>query len=329
MNKCDKVTVLLTGASGFVGNAVARRLSGKDCYRLVMALRKPPVRQAFCARSVIVGNLGASTNWSQALEETDVVIHAAALTRPTGGRESDELSEFREVNCEGTLNLARQASVAGVRRFIFISSIKVNGESTDPGVPFAETDTPRPEEPYAISKWETESGLRRVAEETGMEIVIIRPPLVYGPDVKGNFLAMMRWIERGFPLPLGSIDNKRSLVAIDNLVDLIVICIGHPAAANQLFLVADGQDVSTTELMTLLGKAMNKSVLLFPVPPGLISFAASLLGRQDIGRRLCACLQVDISKARKLLDWEPGVTLEAGLRKTVSAYRNRSFPPPG
>ena len=233
--------------------------------------------------------------------------------------EADPLAEYRRVNVEGTLNLARQAADAGVRRFIFISSVKVNGEQTPPGKPFGAEDRPVPEDAYGISKWEAEQGLQQLAAETGMELVVIRPPLVYGPGVKGNFAAMIRLVEKGIPLPLGAIHNQRTLVALDNLVDLIIRCIDHPAAANQVFLAGDGEDLSTTELLRRLGKAMGRPVRLLPVPESLLVLGATLLGKQAVARRLLGSLQVDISKARDLLGWEPPLSVDEGLRRCFSS----------
>ncbi len=204
---------------------------------------------------------------------------------------------------------------------IFISSIKVNGESSAPERPFTEDDQPAPEDPYAISKWETEIGLQQLAGKTGMELVIIRPPLVYGPGVKANFLSMMRWIDRGLPLPLGAVHNKRSLVALENLISIIITCVDHPAAANQTFLVGDGEDTSTPELLRRIGGAMGKRVRLIPMPAELLIFAASVLGKRSIAQRLCGSLQVDISKARSLLGWEPPVSVDEGLRQVVEEFK--------
>jgi UDP-glucose 4-epimerase len=233
---------------------------------------------------------------------------------------TDPLEEFRRVNVQGTLNLARQAAAVGVRRFVFVSSIKVNGESTQLGFPFTADDAPAPLDAYGVSKMEAEQGLRELAAQTGMEVVIIRPPLVYGPGVKANFAAMMRWLRRGVPLPLGAIHNQRSLVALDNLVDLIVTCLTHPAAANQTFLVSDGEDVSTTELLRRMGKAMGHPARLLPVPTGLLKLAATIVGRRDMAQRLCGSLQVDIEKTRRLLDWTPPLSLDQGLRKAAEGY---------
>jgi UDP-glucose 4-epimerase len=245
------------------------------------------------------------------------VVHLAARVHVMRDTEAYPLAAFRVVNVVETLSLARQAAAAGVRRFVFISSVKVNGETTQPGHPFTADDAPAPLDPYGISKMEAEQGLRQIAAETGMEVVIIRPPLVYGPGVKANFSAMMRWLQRGVPLPLGAIDNQRSLVALDNLVDLIITCISHPAAANQTFLVSDGEDVSTSELLRRMGRAMGRPARLLPVPAGLLKLAATLAGRRDMAQRLCGSLQVDIEKTRQLLGWSPPLTLDQGLKKAA------------
>ncbi|GHD53890.1 hypothetical protein GCM10008110_27940 [Marinobacter persicus] len=247
--------------------------------------------------------------------DQQVVAHTAARAHIMKDEVPDPLAEYRKVNVEGTLNLARQAAEAGVSRFIYISSIKVNGEQTPLGKPYTAEDVPAPEDPYGVSKLEAETGLHKIASETGMEVVIIRPPLVYGPGVKGNFASMIKLVEKGLPLPLGSIHNKRSLVALDNLVDLIITCIDHPAAANQVFLAGDGQDVSTTELLRGVGRAMGKPARLVPVPAGMLMFGAGLLGKKAVAHRLLGSLEVDISKARNLLGWEPPLSVEEGLRR--------------
>jgi nucleoside-diphosphate-sugar epimerase len=229
------------------------------------------------------------------------------------------LAEFRAANVDITLKLARQAASARVRRFVFISSVKVNGECTAPGRPFTEADTPNPQDAYGQSKSEAEQGLRQIAAETGMEVVIIRPPLVYGPGVKANFSTLMRVVQRGWPLPLGAIThNRRSLVGLGNLVDLIVTCIVHPMASNQTFLVSDGHDLSTAHLVCKLARATGVSVRLWPVPLSLLRMVASLLGKETAVQRLCGNLQVDISKARHMLDWTPPLSLEESLRRTFA-----------
>ena len=264
--------------------------------------------------------LGDDVNWRVPLEGCTVVVHTAGRAHVLNDSVADPLSEFRRVNVAGTLQLAEQAAAMGVRRFIFLSSIGVNGVSTTPGSSFSEVDQPNPHNAYALSKWEAEQGLLRMAAETGMEVVVIRPPLVYGPQAPGNFGLLMRWLRRGVPLPLGAIHNQRSLVALDNLVDLIVTCITHPAAANQTFLVSDGEDVSTTELLRRMGKAMNRSVRLTPIPTGFLEQAAALLGKRDMAQRLCGSLQVDIHKTRQLLNWNPPLTLDQGLKKAAEGF---------
>ena len=227
----------------------------------------------------------------------------------------DPLAEYRKVNVQGTLNLARQAVAAGARRFVFLSSIKVNGETTARETPFQAGDVPLPEDAYGISKLEAEQGLMQLAAETGMEVVIIRPPLVYGPGVKGNFASMIKLVDKGIPLPFGAVDNKRSLIGIDNLVDLIIRCIDHHSAANQVFLAGDGADLSTTELLRGVGRAMGKPARLIPVPAGMLQLGATLLGKKAMAQRLLGSLQVDISKTCELLDWKPPYTVEEGLRR--------------
>jgi len=227
----------------------------------------------------------------------------------------DPLREYRLVNVDSTLNLANQAAEAGVKRFIFISSIGVNGVINTQ--PFTEDDTPNPVDFYAQSKWEAEQGLWEVQRETGMELVIIRPPLVYGPNAPGNFGSLMRWVNKSIPMPLGAIHNKRSLVAVDNLVDLIITCIDSPAAANQVFLAGDGEDLSTTELLRGVAKAAGVSSRLIPVPATVLMFVASILGKKAVAQRLLGSLQVDISKARDLLGWTPPLSVEEGLRRCV------------
>jgi UDP-glucose 4-epimerase len=232
----------------------------------------------------------------------------------------DPLAEFREVNVGGTISLARQAARHGAKRFIFISSIKVNGEWTTTGKAFCADDTPTPRDPYAISKFEAEAGLRRIAAETGMEVVTIRPVLVYGPNVRGNFLSMMKWLHRGIPLPFGALHNLRSIVGVRNLADLILTCLRHPAAANQTFLVSDGEDLSTPELLRRTAAAMGRTASLVPVPEVLLQAGSRLIGKRDVAQRLCCSLQVDIGKTRELLGWHPPVTVDLELQNTVDFF---------
>lgn len=305
--------ILLTGGTGFVGSRLSELIDQRDCFDLTCSVRHSG--SIANGSDVLIGSVSGDTNWSAALGDRQVVVHTAARAHIMKDEVPDPLAEYRKVNVEGTLNLARQAAKAGVSRFIYISSIKVNGEQTPLGKPYTAEDVSAPEDPYGVSKVEAETGLREIASETGMEVVIIRPPLVYGPGVKGNFASMIKLVEKGLPLPLGAIHNKRSLVALDNLVDLIIMCIDHPAAANQVFLAGDGQDVSTTELLRGVGRAMGKPVRLMPVPAGMLMFGAGLLGKKAVAQRLLGSLQVDISKARNLLGWEPPLSVEEGLRR--------------
>jgi nucleoside-diphosphate-sugar epimerase len=283
------------------------------------------------ALTVTVGDLSAQTDWSSALVGVDAVVHTAARVHVMQDAATDPLAEYRRVNVQGTLHLARQAAAAGVKRFVFLSSVKVNGEATSAPLPrgareqergpFSADDVPAPQDPYGISKMEAEQGLREIAAQTGMAVVIIRPPLVYGPGVKANFAAMMRWLARGVPLPLGAVThNRRSLVALDNLVDLIVTCITHPAAANQTFLVSDGEDLSTTDLLRRMGQALGQPARLLPVPPALLKLGAALLGKPELAQRLCGSLQVDIAKTRALLGWAPPISVNMGLKKAAEEY---------
>ncbi len=303
--------IMLTGANGFVGSALKAELASDSGIHLVTVVR----RGKASPDCVAVGNIDGGTDFSEALAGIDVVIHAAARAHIMRDEVDDPLAEYRNVNVEGTLNLARQAVAAGVRRFVFLSSIKVNGEATAPGNPFQADDMPSPEDAYGVSKLEAEQGLMLLAAESGMEMVIIRPPLVYGPGVKGNFASMIKLVDKGVPLPLGAIHNKRSLVGIDNLVNLIIHCINHPAAVNQVFLAGDGEDLSTTELLRGVGKAMRKPARLISVPAGLLQCGAAVFGKRAIAQRLLGSLQVDISKTCELLVWKPPYTVEEGLRR--------------
>jgi nucleoside-diphosphate-sugar epimerase len=317
--------VLVTGATGFVGRGLLEKMSTQVNLELVAAVRRQASgfpRNVTCRR---VSGIEANASWLTALDEMEVVIHSAARVHVMHDRSSNPLAEFRKVNVDGTLNLARQAAEMGVRRFIFISSIKVNGEGDELGKPYFADDEPAPLDPYGISKREAEYGLRTLASETGMEVVIIRPVLVYGPGVKANFSSMMNWLNKGIPLPLGAIHNKRSLVALDNLVDLIMTCIDHPAAVNQTFLVSDGEDLSTTELLQRMGTALGKPARLLPVPPSLLRAGATLLGKREVAQRLCGSLQVDISKTRELLGWQPPVSIDEAMRRAAEEFlRERS-----
>jgi len=307
------MNILITGANGFVGSYLAKKLSNLPAVKLTLAARVASTTQL--VKTFKVNQIDSTTEWSEALVGCQSVVHTAARAHIMKDEVADPLTEYRRVNVDGTLNLARQAAEAGVRRFIFISSIKVNGEQTLIGKPFTAEDIPAPEDAYGISKYEAEQGLLQIAADSGLEVVIIRPPLVYGPGVKGNFSSMMQVVKKGFPLPLGAINNMRSLVALDNLVDLIITCINHPAAANQVFLAGDGEDLSTTELLRGIAKAAGVSSRLIPVPAAVLMFGASLLGKKAVAQRLLGSLQVDISKARDLLGWTPPLSVEEGLSR--------------
>jgi nucleoside-diphosphate-sugar epimerase len=311
--------IFVTGANGFVGSNLCMALASSG-RTVVAATRHTLPDMVPNISNFQISTLAADTNWQHGLQGCDAIVHLAARVHVMSDKATDPLTEFRRANVNGTLNLARQAAAAGVRRFVFISSIKVNGESTRLGQAFAADDVPNPQDPYGISKHEAEQGLCQLAAETGLEVVIIRPPLVYGPGVKANFQSMMHWLKRGIPLPLGTIHNKRSLVALDNLVDLIITCLDHPAAANQTFLVSDDEDLSTTELLRRMGLALDRSARLIPVPTLLLEAGAALLGRRNIAQRLCGSLQVDISKARTLLGWNPPISVDEGLRRTAQGF---------
>lgn len=264
--------------------------------------------------------LGDGVDWAAALVDVDVVIHCAARVHVMHDAARDPLSEFRRVNVNGTLALASQALAAGVRRFVFVSSIKVNGERNVQGRAFCADDAPAPVDPYGVSKLEAEQGLLRLAGETGLEVVVVRPPLVYGPGVKANFLRMLNWLQRGVPLPFGSLNNRRSFVAVDNLADLLIVCCRSGAAAGQVFLASDGDDLSTAELLRRLGKAIGRPARLVPVPATWLDAAFGLLGKQELAQRLCGSLRVDVEKTRQLLGWSPVIGVDEALARTASHY---------
>ena len=317
----DQKTVLITGSTGFVGAALVKQLASLMTCQVRALVRSKGVVFAESVTPVYVGS-DYLTSGNVPLSGVDVLIHCAARVHVMSDASSDPLSEYRKINVDGTLNLAKQAAQSGVKRFIFISSIKVNGEETQVGTPFTPEDIPAPSDPYGVSKMEAEQQLMSLGKEIGMEIVVIRPVLVYGPGVKANFRSIMNWLNKGWPLPLGAIRNQRSFVALENLIDLIITCIEHPGAANQVFLASDGYDMSTTQLLKQLGEALGRPARLIPVPVSILVRAASLLGRRSAAQRLCGSLQVDIRKSRDLLGWSPPSTVENALRKTASNFQS-------
>lgn len=313
--------VLVTGATGFVGAAVCRALPTRG-HAAVAAVRTRSAAVAAAQRQIVVGDIGQGTSWQAALAGIDAVVHCAARAHVMHDSATDALQAYRSVNVDGTLQLATQAARCGVRRLVFISSIKVNGESTPAGEPFTVDSVPGPVDPYGISKLEAEQGLRDIATSTGMECVVIRPPLVYGPGVKGNFATLLKLVNKGYPLPLGAVHNRRSLVGLDNLVDLITTCCDHPQAANRLFLAADGEDLSTTALLRRLAAAMGKPSRLMPIPAAWLRAGAAMLGKKAVAQRLLGSLQVDISAARMRLQWSPPVSVDEGLRRCGPAQQD-------
>lgn len=313
--------ILVTGASGFVGRALCTELirRGRDVRG---AIRTPLHPASLPCELATVADIGPNTDWSGALSGVDVVVHLAARVHVMRETAVDPLLAFREVNVAGTEQLARSAASSGIKRLVYVSSIKVNGESTG-SKPFSEEDVPSPQDPYGISKYEAELALRRVAHETGLEVVIVRPPLVYGPGVGGNFWRLLRLVERGIPLPLASVENRRSMIYLGNFVDLLVACASHPDAAGKTFLVSDGEDVSTAQLIRYLARFMGKPSYLWPFPPTLLRLAGRLVGKPDEVERLLGSLVIDSSKIRRELGRTPPFSMEQGLAETVRWFQMR------
>lgn len=312
-------SILLTGSTGFVGTNLVKSLTLKSDYIVKSAVRHAVNKDDGLLFEV--GDINASTDFELPLKNTTVVVHCAARAHVMDDKEAEPLTLYREVNTAGTVNLAKQAIDSGVKRFIFISSIKVNGEGTLVGCPFKTEDNHAPEDDYGLSKSEAEKQLVALAKDSSMEVVIIRPTIVYGPGVKANFASLMRLVSKGIPLPFGSItQNKRSLVSINNLVDLIVTCIDHPKAANQVFLVSDDHDVSTAEMVRELAIALDKPTWQLPVPIWCYKLFGKLFGKSDIVDRLTGTLQVDISHTKETLGWRPPQTLQEGFKQTAQAF---------
>jgi len=312
--------ILLTGATGFIGKALVLELIQKN-FNVSIAVRQKSNLFPDKVKQFVVGDFQSNPDFSASLAEAECVIHLAGKAHVIDKAEAPVLDEFRKINTELTLNLAKQAVASKVKRFIFLSSIGVNGNQNNQ--PFLEIDTPNPQEPYAISKYEAEQGLFKISKKTGMEVVIIRPPLVFGAKAPGNFGRLLHWVNAKYPIPLpfGSINNSRSLVALDNLVDFIVTCVTHKKAANEIFLISDRENLSTTQLLKKIEKAFNKKIFLLPVPVGLMIFVAGLLGRKADAIRLFSSLQVDSSKAKELLGWNPKITMDGQLLKIVKAQK--------
>lgn len=306
--------ILVTGASGFIGKNVVQKAISLGF--VVNTASRSPQKCTADVTSFVVDSVDEYTNWNNALKNCEAVIHLAARVHITRELVENSLFEFRKVNVIGTINLARQAASVGVRRFIFVSSIGVNGSETFEQ-PYSPDDIASPHSAYSISKYEAELALMNLSSQTGMEVVIVRPPLVYGPKAPGNFGLLLRFVSSGIPLPFGSINNKRSFVSLDNLTDFLFICLQHPHASGQIFLVSDGEDVSTSEFLRRTAQAMGSNQLLFPIPVFILKFLANLMGKRDMSQRLFGSLQVDITKSRCVLGWAPTNSLDEGLKKAV------------
>jgi nucleoside-diphosphate-sugar epimerase len=312
--------VLVTGSNGFVGQALLAQLTAAG-FQVCAAVRQASERIEDAAKTVLVGNIGPSTHWGSALDGITAVVHLAARVHRMRAEQSDELAAYRCANTGATANLARQATAHGVRRFVYLSSGKVNGEGM-PGRAYMESDLANPQDPYSVSKWEAECELREIASHSGLEVAILRPPLVYGPGVKANFLRLLGTVQAGWPLPLGAIHNRRSFIYVGNLASAITACLTHPSAVGKTYMVSDGEDISTHELVRRVAREMDVPARLIPVPPWMLRSAAVLLGRRAVFDRLCGDFAVDSSAIRRDLGWEPPWTMEQGLAETARWYRS-------
>ncbi len=308
-----KSHILVTGASGFIGKAFCKLATQRGL--LIRAAIRSTSVSPVADEIVNVGQITDTTDWSELLSGVNVIVHLAARAHVIRDLASDPLAEFRSVNVDPTLNLALQASRKGVSKFIYISSIGVNGLESPVGKPFCEKDSVNPQNAYTVSKWEAEQGLLKISLETGLNVVIIRPPLVYGNNAPGNFGSLVNILNYKYLLPLGAIHNKRSFISLENLVDFIIICVTHPMASNQIFLISDGEDLSTTDLVSRMARISGRRLILLPVPKKIIQIVATLIGRADIAQRLCGNLQIDITKARHLLGWNPALSVDEGLKQ--------------
>ncbi|MFL5482604.1 MAG: NAD-dependent epimerase/dehydratase family protein [Gemmatimonadaceae bacterium] len=306
--------MLVTGATGFVGSALVRSLNQNPRWIARAVVRRPT---EIVGEQVTVSDLAGDIDWDVLLGDVQIVVHSAALVHQ---RHGSSVENYRKLNVDSTVRLARAAAAAGARRFVFLSSVKVNGESTPIDKPFRADDPANPREIYARSKSDAEVGLRNIADETSMEVVVVRPVLVYGPGVRANFLELMRWLDKEIPLPFALVANARSLVSIGNLQDFLLRCLDHPAASGQTFLVSDGEDLSTPELLQRTATAMGRRLRLFPIPVLALRAIASIVGKRDFANRLLDSLRVDISKSQRLLNWRPPIRVDAALQETAEYY---------
>lgn len=320
MGRGIALKVLVTGATGFIGNAILQQLVSDGIHSVIASTRQLHANSLTGARYVKVGDLCAETNWLEALEKVDIVVHAAARVHVMDELAQNPLQEYRSVNVAGTLRLAEQAIAAGVRRFIFVSSIKVNGEENHLGRPFTSGDTPNPKDPYGVSKLESELALHHVCSESSMELTVIRPPLVYDPCVRANFLRLINAVYKGVPLPLASINNRRSLIGLSNFVDIIIKCLDHPNVAGKTYLVCDGEDLSSPELIKRIARALNCSSKLIPFPPTMLKLSGRLLGKSREIDRLVDSLEVDSLAIKHDLQWTPLYTVQQELNATAEWY---------
>ena len=318
MLDCNSNHCLITGGTGFIGAALVRQLLAVGYRYLTVSVRRQGEVAAANVETFVTGDLSSPIDWSNILRKIDTVIHLAGRAHMIKDASANPLEEFRKVNTNCTLSLARQSEVAGVRRFVFISSVGVNGSTNSR--PFLESDRPEPEKDYARSKYEAEQGLLEIARKSKMEVVIIRPPLVYGPNAPGNFQRLLELIARGVPLPFGKVVNKRSFIALDNLVDFISCCIDHPRAAGEVFLISDGEDISTTNLLKKIAISLGKRPKLIAVPAAMMMFVARCIGKDDLAASLLGSLRINSFKARELLGWSPVITMDKQLAKTANIY---------